>query len=127
MRHIAFMILLAAPVAPALPAAETRASASAKFAKEFAASDTNHDGALSRTEVEQRIAGMHVKGRKLDMVHAKRLSGLWFDRADANHDGKVTETEAQSLLTATFERYDRNQDGRIEPGERSAAKKAVVR
>ncbi len=100
--------LALAAVLPALPAIaqETRASAAAKFAREFAASDTNHDGALSRAEVKARIIQMGTGAKKIDPVHADRLAGLWFDRADANKDGKVTQKEAQALLAATFDRYE---------------------
>ena len=127
MRHVALLLLLASPIAQPLAAAETRGSAAAKFAREFAASDTDRDGVLSKAEVTRRIAGMQVGGRKPDAVHAKRLAGLWFDRADADHDGKVSQPEAQALLTRTFDRYDNNQNGEIGSQEKAAAKKAIVR
>ncbi|MDP1027183.1 EF-hand domain-containing protein [Sphingomonas sp. KR1UV-12] len=113
----------------ALPAAaqETRASAAAKFKTEFALSDTNKDGVLTRTEVQARIARMGAGAKKIDRVHAKRLSDLWFDKADANKDGKVTQAEAQALLAATFAKYDANKDGRIGGDERAAAKKDAGR
>lgn len=87
-------------------AQDTRGSAAAKFDAEFAASDLNHDGVLTRAEVARRIAGMKVGPGKPDPVHAKRLTDLWFAHADANHDGKVTRAEAQALLTQTFDRYE---------------------
>jgi hypothetical protein len=124
MRYAALVlapVLLGASIGSALLAQETRASASAKFAKEFAASDTNHDGVLTRAEVQARIGHMGAGAQKIDPVHAKRLSDLWFDRADANKDGKVTQGEAQALLAATFQRYDANHDGKIGDDERAAA------
>lgn len=120
---IAFAVasVLAVPAA----AQETRASAAAKFHAEFAQSDRNHDGVLTRAEVAKRIGGMRVGPGHPDAVHAKRLTDLWFTRADANRNGKVTEAEAQALLAATFDRYDVNHDGKVGTGERAAAKKQI--
>lgn len=120
-------VLIPALMLVAVPAGaqETRASAAAKFHAEFAQSDTNHDGVLTRAEVAKRISAMRVGPGRPDAVHAKRLTDLWFTNADANRDGKVTEAEAQALLAATFDRYDANHDGKIGTGERGAAKKQV--
>ncbi|MBJ6122546.1 EF-hand domain-containing protein [Sphingomonas mollis] len=112
-------------VAAPLSAQETRASAAAKFSREFAASDTNKDGVLTRAEVQARIGTMAAGNKKLDPVHTKRLSDLWFTRADANKDGKVTQAEAQALLTATFDAYDANRDGKVGTDERAAAKAGI--
>ena len=121
---IRFIVL--ASLAAAVPAAaqETQASAAAKFTKEFAASDTDRNGVLSLAEVQARTAHMRV-GPQKDPAVAKRLAALWFARADANRDRKVTEPEAQALLAATFARYDANKDGRIGAAERGTAKKAI--
>lgn len=115
------LTLAATPVA----AQETRATASAKFKAEFAASDTNKDGVLTEAEVQARIQRMRAGKTKTDPVHAKRLAGLWFANADANKDGKVTEAEGQALLIATMNRYDANRDGKIGTGEKAQAKKAI--
>lgn len=121
MRLVVTALLVAGLAAPAL-AQETRTSASAKFGKEFAASDTDKDGVLTKTEVQARIGRMGAGAKKIDAVHAQRLTDLWFGRADANKNGKVTQAEAQALLTATFDRYDANRDGKIGGQERAAAK-----
>ncbi len=115
-------VLVLAGLATPLAAQETRASAAAKFKAEFAASDTNKDGVLTRAEVQARIGNMKVGPGRPDPVHAKRLADLWFTSADANKDGKVTQPEAQALLAATFAKYDANKDGKIGGEERSAAK-----
>ncbi|MFS0771966.1 hypothetical protein [Sphingomonas sp. 1P08PE] len=121
--------LLALSALAALPAAaqETRASAAAKFGKEFAASDTNKDGVLTRAEVQARIGNMGAGAKKIDAVHAKRLTDLWFDKADADKNGKVTQAEAQALLAATFAKYDADKDGKIGTAERQSAKRAAGR
>ncbi len=120
------VLITAFAVGVAVPAAaqETPASAAAKFSKEFAASDTDKSGALSLAEVQARTAKMRV-GPQKDPAIAKKLATLWFARADANKDRKVTEPEAQALLAATVARYDANKDGRIGATERTAAKKAL--
>ncbi|WP_347092227.1 EF-hand domain-containing protein [Sphingomonas parapaucimobilis] len=90
---------------PAL-AQDTRASAAAKFSREFKARDTNHDGVLTKAEVKAAIMKMGNGKKQIDAVHAQRLTDLWFDKADANKDDKVTEAEAQALLSRTFDEYE---------------------
>ncbi|WP_375394847.1 hypothetical protein [uncultured Sphingomonas sp.] len=92
------LAVMLAGVALPVAAQDTRASASAKYDLEFAATDTNHDGVLTRAEVQARIAKMRAGGSRIDPVHSKRLADLWFDHADANNDGKVTRDEGQALL-----------------------------
>jgi len=121
-RHTLIAVTLVGLATPAL-AQETRASAAAKFRTEFAASDTNKDGVLTRAEVQARIGQMKTGQGRLDPVHAKRMADLWFTSADKNKDGKVTQAEAQALLAATFAKYDANGDGKIGGDERAAAAK----
>jgi hypothetical protein len=115
--------VLAMVAVPAV-AQETPASAAAKFSREFAASDADKNGALSLAEVQARTAKMRV-GPQKDPTLAKRLAALWFARADANKDRRVTEPEAQKLLAATFARYDANKDGKIGATERTTAKRSL--
>lgn len=112
---------LLALAAPAF-AQETRQTAAAKFRTEFTRSDINRDGVLTRPEVAQRMGRLKAGQKRMDPVHVKRLTDLWFGRADVNGNGKVTEAEAQTLLTAVFNRYDRNGDGRIGGDDRVAAR-----
>ena len=112
-------LLLAA--LPALAAA-TPAAIDPKLKAEFAASDTNKDGWLSRKEVVARTVRMRVKGGPTSPEQMKALGELWFARADANHDNKVTPAEMQGAFIAAFNRYDTNHDGRISEAERMAAK-----
>ena len=53
------------------------------------------------------------------------MMGHWFDRADANKDGKVSLAEAQAGPLAMFDRVDANHDGTISPEERQAARDAM--
>jgi Ca2+-binding EF-hand superfamily protein len=50
--------------------------------------------------------------------------GRWFERVDADHDGRVSLAEAQRAGMAMFERLDTNHDGTISPDERAAARQA---
>lgn len=120
-------MLLLASVVLAVPAAaqETAATAAAKFHREFVATDTNKDGAWTIDEVEARTTRMRPAAKGSDLQLGKKLAALWFSRADANKNGKVTEYEAQKLLAATFREYDANGDGKIGGQERAAAKKAI--
>lgn len=97
--------LLLALLTLATPAvAQTHGGAS--FAKEFAATDANKDGILTRAEVAARMRHMKVAGRgELDATHAKRVADLWFANADTNKDGKVTRAEGQALLDKTVAAY----------------------
>jgi hypothetical protein len=52
---------------------------------------------------------------------ARGFGGHMFERADANHDGRVSLAEAQALALAHFDRADLNHDGRITPDERGQA------
>ncbi|WP_343526224.1 EF-hand domain-containing protein [Sphingomonas sp.] len=98
--------LVAATLAMPAMAQDTRASAAAKFSREFKARDTNHDGVLTKAEVKAAIMRMGNGQKQIDAVHAGRLADLWFAKADANQDGKVTEKEAQALLSRTFDEYE---------------------
>ncbi len=125
MIRLTLAALLVAGIAVPAAAQDTRASAAAKYDLEFAATDTDHDGVLTRAEVQARIGRMQTSGNRIDPVHAKRLADLWFDNADTNKDGKVSRTEGQALLAKTFDLYDRNHDGKIDADERAAAAGAV--
>ena len=122
-------LLLASLVVGAVPAAaqETPESVAAKFHREFVATDANKDGNWSLAEVQARTTRMRLAAKGADPALGKKLAAVWFARADANKDRKVSEPEAQALLAATFQRYDANGDGKIGGTERAAAKKAIQR
>jgi Ca2+-binding EF-hand superfamily protein len=52
------------------------------------------------------------------------LGGNWFDRVDANQDGKVTLDEMTKTVLGLFDRVDANHDGVITPEERQAVMRA---
>jgi len=51
--------------------------------------------------------------------------GQWFERADADKDGKLTLAEAQAGPLAMFDKVDANKDGVISPEEHEAARDAM--
>lgn len=89
----------------------------------FAVLDTNHDGVLSRSEVENRRDSykayrMHIKAERQAGQHVAgviRLKGLskHFDKIDANGDGVISKSEILGAAEQQFKRRDRNGDGYI--------------
>ncbi len=111
----------------ALPAAaqNNRAGALALVRSEFAATDLDHDGSLSRAEVEARFDHMKTASatHPLTRQQARQLTDLWFRSTDTNHDGRISLAESEAMMMQTFDRYDTNHDGVISPAERAAAAK----
>ena len=50
------------------------------------------------------------------------MRGQWFERADANKDGKLTLAEASAKPLEMFDKVDANKDGTISPEEHDAAR-----
>jgi hypothetical protein len=94
--------------------------------------DTNKDGMISRDEFmsakprieERRMIVMREGGEaggpgKMRMHRmGMGLHGRLFDKADANHDGKVSLQEATDAALRHFDMADANRDGKITPDER---------
>src|SRR6476661_4153944 len=107
--------------------------------------DANRDGTITKAEFlafhanrhhgpdgagEMRGAAASPDGapRGMRMRHAGMhmgFGGRWFDRLDADHDGRVSLAEADRGATAMFDRLDANHDGTITPDERMAARQAM--
>lgn len=89
--------------------AEMQAKRAEHRDRAFARMDTNHDGMLSRQEFDAPMGpppggpgGPGGHGRH-GMMRG-HMAAMWFDRADANHDGKVTLAEAQDAAAKMFAR-----------------------
>ena len=87
--------------------------------QQFAEMDTDHDGTVSPAEFDHyrvRQDAMPDQGRGLT-----HIGKSWFDRSDADHNGKVTLVEAQSHPLELFDMADANRDGVASVSEQSVA------
>ena len=95
--------------------------------------DANHDGTISRAEFvaahakrEQKMGDMKGMGGMGGMrqMHGGMADRI-FEKSDTNHDGRVTQAEAQAEAFAHFDMMDANHDGRVTPDERKAARQMM--
>lgn len=114
----------------------------------FDTMDANRDGNISRSEFLAFHAAHGPHGPGGPMAHGEAMpmagpdagprpmrprhagmgmgfGGRWFDRVDADHDGRVSLAEAQRAGMALFDRLDANHDGTISPDERAAARQGL--
>lgn len=124
MKHAIPLLIALAFAAPA--AAQTRAAGQARVDAEFARTDHNGDGLVSRDELARRVAHLHINGRSVTPAQTRMLADTWFARADRNHDGRVSRDEARALYREVFARFDGNHNGRLDPAERATAKAALL-
>lgn len=115
--------------------AHWQAARAARRAEQFAKLDTNKDGQLSKSEFtaprDEAMEGRRGEHRHGAMggMHRHGMRGMamgsggkmWFERLDANKDGKVTLAEAETGALAMFDKVDANHDGTVTPEERRAA------
>jgi hypothetical protein len=96
-----------------------RAEVVAGVKAQFAEMDTNHDGTVSPAEFEAYHA------READMPDGNaglaHVGSHWFERADANGDGRVTLSEATVRPLQMFDMADSNHDGVASLDEQSVA------
>ena len=88
--------------------------------RQFAAMDVNHDGVVTQAEFDRyraRQGNAPAKGIEA-MSH---VGGRWFERADADGDGRVTLMEAQARPLRFFDIADTNRDGVVSLEERRIA------
>ncbi|MBV9571584.1 MAG: hypothetical protein JO056_10130 [Alphaproteobacteria bacterium] len=96
--------------------------------------DINHDGKVTRTELDQalhRQFAAAAKGNALTkdqfggMQHSRAefTSGRAFQRLDDNHDGKLTLQEFSATQQKTFARMDKNADGVITRDEMTSRRR----
>ena len=138
---------------PALPQTVSRSELNAKLDSGFKELDTNHDGFLSRSEVQaaqgrdlQRLqtiarAKMQEQFRQLDTNKDGQLSFQEFaalatvklnetpdqvmQKLDTNHDGRISAAEYKAPRIGAFDKLDLNHDGIVTQDEarRAASQK----
>jgi hypothetical protein len=99
----------------------------------FDSMDANKEASISRSEylayrargprgARAWVAGPDGKTRPRRASLGWGFTGRWFDRVDADHDGRISLAEAQRAATSLFDRLDTNHDGTLSPDERAAAR-----
>ncbi|MES2136480.1 MAG: hypothetical protein V4502_05405 [Pseudomonadota bacterium] len=89
----------------------------------FARADANKDGVVTRAEFDAMGAQLKTRMEKVGMHRG--FAGNMFTTADSNKDGKVTLAEAQAVALAHFDRADLNHDGKLTPEERKQARQQM--
>ncbi|MFL5239873.1 MAG: EF-hand domain-containing protein [Rhizomicrobium sp.] len=86
--------------------------------------DLNHDGKVTRAELDQALHQQFAAAAKGDALNKEQFTGMQhsraeftssrsFQRLDNNHDGKLTLQEFSASQAKTFARMDKNGDGVI--------------
>jgi Ca2+-binding EF-hand superfamily protein len=136
--------LLAVPTLAQAPAGQgaqpmTLAAMQARVQAQFARTDANRDGFLTRAEAqaqaaahpgrEQRLANREQRQAKraerlarLDTDRGLRTNEQRFTRLDANKDSRLSLAEVTARLATRFQRLDANRDGAITREERRSAR-----
>lgn len=110
---------------------EYLADAAARFAK----LDANGDGVLTPDELRGEHGWHAGKAATDKSVGAATAPGSrhaafaqhYFDRLDADHDGKVTLNEYLADASAHFKRLDANNDGKLDANEIATSQETVRR
>ena len=149
---VALASAASAQTTAAQPQPRTRAQVTQGLDARFKALDSNHDGSVTKAEMESaetrarqeaeaRFAKRAEEGfTKLDTDKNGQLSlaefkasippvqtraaGTVLQRLDTNKDGKVSAQEFGAPTLAVFDRFDTNKDGTISDAERNARRAA---
>jgi len=112
-------VAAAAPVGAQVPDGPiTRAQVEAAARRQFNRMDANRDGAVTRAEFDA------YRARTADAPAGDpfgHVGGHWFERADANNNGRVTLEEASARPLQLFDMADLNHDGTVDGSERRMA------
>ena len=108
--------------APAQPESMTRVSLAAQLDSEFKDLDANHDGKLTKTEIQTAMTRRAAEAQAKINAEAKEI----FNKIDTNHNGSISlaEFQAQQKLSvdpakvdARVTQLDTNHDGTISAEE----------
>jgi hypothetical protein len=116
------LLLSALPAAAQLPDRPiTRAEVVAAARAQFARLDANRDGVVTADEVERFRATQPPKAQQSGIALLTRVGGRWFERADADGDGRVTRAEAEARPLQLFGMADADGNGVVTVREREMA------
>ena len=97
----------------------TRTEVAAKVKTLFGLLDANHDGVVTPAEfAAYRDHGQATHAAANPFTH---VGQHWFERNDANGDGRVTLAEAEARPLEMFDMADVNKDGVVSVQERQVA------
>jgi Ca2+-binding EF-hand superfamily protein len=90
--------------------------------RQFAAMDTNRDRVVSEEEfLRYRDRQERGAGETSQLAAFEHVGRRWFERADANGDGRVTSAEAMERPLHLFEMADTDGDGVVSVQEKRLA------
>lgn len=112
---------LAVPALAQMPTgAMSKADYIARGKAQFEAGDANHDGAVTKDELNAVMTAQMGSTPPQTM-----LDGI-FSALDTDHDGKITAAEAEKLRSDSFDKADANHDGTLTPEEIETARAAAM-
>lgn len=98
---------------------EILASHNARFTEQ----DANNDGYLTKDEIQAKMAERAEKREKEGSERAAERLDKFFERADADKDGRIAQSEMRTPDTSKMiERLDTDGDGKISAEEAKAMK-----
>src|SRR4029079_12095832 len=104
--------------------AQKTGKAPSTHAAMFARLDTNKDGTVTRAEFDAAAAQMHARIEQAGMRRGG-FAGHMVEAADINKDGRVSQAEMQQTALQHFDRADLNHDGKLTPDERKQSFQAL--
>ena len=112
---------LTAPALAQMPMGPmSKAAYMARGKAQFDAGDANHDGMITKDELNAVMTSQMGSAPPQTM-----LDGI-FAALDTDHDGKITAAEAEKLRNDSFDKADANHDGTLTPEEIEAARAAAM-
>lgn len=103
------------------PVGETRAQNEAKARELHNRLDADHDGYVTYAEMRAASSAMIMpKAQVLERLPNDREAHAEFDRADSNHDGRISADEAVAGANRIFDEADTDHNGFLTLQERGA-------
>ncbi len=119
MMVISFAAFLATTVAD--PVGETRAQNETKALAQHIRLDANHDGFVTYAEMlAASLAMIMPKVQISEQLPNDRMAHAEFDRADSDHDGRISADEAVAGANRIFDEADTDHNGLLTLQERGA-------